>query len=682
MPTKPTTSQNKLHTYSMRIERKIVDKLGLKLYDKVPAVVAEVIANAYDADAELVTVKLPLGKALAVRRGKKVEEKGYVIEVLDDGHGMTPEEANDFYLRVGKDRRLDPKQGDESRTKHRPVMGRKGIGKLAPFGVCRTIEVRSAGGVATARGYKVTHFELDYNAILEETSEDDDLYHPRPLADDGKYDAETGTVIRLKNFHPRVVPDKETFTRQLGYRFLPLPDFRIRIEDTKQDSPERPVDVTQQDIPLAANTKVIVDDRPVKAETGENLNVTGWIAMAKQPYKNVEFAGVRIYARGKIAAVTRDFGSPAGFTGEFVARSYLVGELHADWLDEDEDLIQTHRQDILWSTELGQAFSAWGQVILKEVARRGREPRRQIVREAFVRISRLKEVAEERFEDPELRDAALELGEKIGGFASEDELADEDYVKGLLEIILTVAPHKLLVDTFRRIDQLAVGGKIDIKELVKLFSTSRIAELASYGQIAEEKIKSIDLLEELVRRDSAPERDFQSILEDAPWLIRPEWIPLTANQRLETFRSAFEAWYEKQKGQKILTTARIAHETKRPDFILLDLENQIVIVEIKPPKHLFGDEDYDRLEKYYDSIGEFLEAHPAFKKTFPLGVKIILVRDSEKVGSKTKKAMTHLIDSGALERLTWEELLANTKQANEDFLKARSALKKGGKKKP
>jgi hypothetical protein len=666
----------KKHPYSLKIERKIVDKLGLKLYDRVSAVVAELIANSYDADAENVIIRLPIGKALAVRRGKSTEEKGYIIEVIDDGHGMTPDEANNFYLHVAKDRRTDPLQGNLSRTKKRPVMGRKGIGKLAPFGVCRTIEIRSAGGVKTKEGYKVTHFELDYDAILNETSEDNENYHPRPLQDDESFDVNAGTIIRLKNFLPRMVPDKETFTRQLAYRFLPLPDFKISVQDTKQEDPETQFEIKAYDVPITETTRVIVDDRPVTTNTGEKYKVTGWIGMAKESYKNIEFAGVRIYARGKIAAITRDFGSPAGFTGEFVARSYLVGELHADWLDEEDDLIQTHRQDILWSTELGQAFSEWGQAILKEVARKGREPRRESVKNAFIKVSRLKEVAKERFNDPELENAVIELGEKIGGFAAEDELEDEDYVKGLREIILTVAPHKLLVDTFRKIEQMAVDGKVDLKELVKLFNTSRIAQLSSYGQIVEEKIKAIELLEGLIRKDDAPEQDFQKILEDAPWLIDPKWVPLTANQTLESFRGAFESWYKKEKGEEIITTTEIANPNKRPDFILLHLENYLVIIEIKPPKHVFGDEDYARLEKYYDAIKEFLDINPKIKALFPWGIKIILIRDSEKVSSTVKKALDLLIQNKILDPCRWEELLINTKRSHEAFLRARIEIKK------
>ena len=451
------------HPYTMRIERKIVDKLGLKLYDKIAAVVAEIIANSYDADAELVTIHLPLGKSLAVMKKGGIEQKGYVIEIEDDGHGMTPDEANDFYLRVGKDRREDPKQGNNSRIKGRPVMGRKGIGKLAPFGVCRTIEVRSAGGDKTSKGYKVTHFELDYDKIVKDTSEEDNEYHPTPLKDDGKWAEKTRTTIRLKNFLPKNVADKETFNRQLGYRFgLTLPDFKIKTVDTKEENPEEEFYIGKEDIPLMEGTRFEIDSIPVVAEDGREYPVTGWVGMSKRPYKNIEFAGVRIYVRGKIASITRDFGLPSGFTGEFVARSYLVGEVYADWIDDEEDFIQTHRQDILWASDLGKAFSKWGQEIIKKVAKRSREPRRKLVKERFLEVSKLKETAQKRFKNEELERTAIQLGEKIGSFASEEELEDEDYVMGLAEIILTFAPHKLLVDTFKKIQELVdEEGKVD-----------------------------------------------------------------------------------------------------------------------------------------------------------------------------------------------------------------------------
>jgi DNA topoisomerase VI subunit B len=103
------------------------------MYDKVAAVVAELIANSYDADATDVTIQLPLGVYLAKIENRNIIDNGYEIVVKDNGHGMTPNEINDFYLFIGKDRRSEPKLGDESKKYHRKVMGHKGVGKLAPF---------------------------------------------------------------------------------------------------------------------------------------------------------------------------------------------------------------------------------------------------------------------------------------------------------------------------------------------------------------------------------------------------------------------------------------------------------------------------------------------------------------------------------------------------------------------
>ena len=88
---------NEAGDYSLRISPTTVDKLGVKLYDKVSAVVAELIANSYDADAENVTVNLPLGTELARHNRDTAEtvepDTPWTIEVIDDGHGMTPGEA-------------------------------------------------------------------------------------------------------------------------------------------------------------------------------------------------------------------------------------------------------------------------------------------------------------------------------------------------------------------------------------------------------------------------------------------------------------------------------------------------------------------------------------------------------------------------------------------------------------
>ena len=128
----------------MRISR--LNNLGVKLYDKVSAVIAELIANSYDADATEVTVQAPMGQFLATRAGGTVSDKGFEIRVVDNGIGMTSQQVQDFFLVVGAERRNDRDRNDMSPRFRRKVMGRKGVGTLAPFGICKVIEVISADG--------------------------------------------------------------------------------------------------------------------------------------------------------------------------------------------------------------------------------------------------------------------------------------------------------------------------------------------------------------------------------------------------------------------------------------------------------------------------------------------------------------------------------------------------------
>ena len=79
--------------YTMTISRLSVEKLGVKLYDKASAVIAELISNSYDADATQVTIEAPMGEYLAFKKDGKVVSKQVEIRVTDDGLGMTPDEV-------------------------------------------------------------------------------------------------------------------------------------------------------------------------------------------------------------------------------------------------------------------------------------------------------------------------------------------------------------------------------------------------------------------------------------------------------------------------------------------------------------------------------------------------------------------------------------------------------------
>ena len=542
----------KAEPYEMTISRTTIDKLGIKLYDKASAVVSELIANSYDADAEKVTVKIPLSRWLATRRDGEIIDQGLEITIEDDGHGMTPEVINDFYLKVGTDPREDKRRGPTSLEKGRSRMGRKGIGKLAPFGICKIIEVKSAGGEETADGYRTAHFIMNYDDIIQET---DAAYPPTPGKYDRTYSEKKGTTIKLRDFLHRRTPDIQTFDRQTARRFgLRLPDFQIEVVDTETG---KSFTVGELAIKIDENTKIVLDDRPVELDDRTKLLVKGWVAYAEQPYSNVEVAGIRIYARGKLVSCTRDFGLNAGFTGEFTIRSYLVGVVHADWLDPDdgEDLIQSGRQDILWASEIGTAFQKWGQDVLKELGRKSWSPVRERVWKIFMEKSNIEEEAKNRFEDKAVFDSAMKLAKIIGRGASRAALEKRpEYVDRLKELVLTVAPHKMIVDKLEEAEEALVERPLEA--IADIFKDARIAEAASLGQIAIERVDAIEGLEKRLSPEiTTDEATLQKLLEGAPWLINPVWTILQANRTFENMRLAFERWWQKEFKVPITTSA-------------------------------------------------------------------------------------------------------------------------------
>jgi hypothetical protein len=274
-------------------------------------------------------------------------------------------------------------------------------------------------------------------------------------------------------------------------------------------------------------------------------------------------------------------------------------------------------------------------------------------------------------------DAALELAEKIGGFAAEDELTDPVYVEDLSSVILSVAPHTALMKAFHEFETLSEKGPVDLARMQTLFQHSRIAELASYGQIARERVRAIESLETIVR-NTAEEGEFQQLIASAPWLVEPTWSIISENEALNTFKTAFEQWYKQKFGEEVLLAIR--HERKRPDFTLVDIGGRLYIVEIKSSGHSFDDKDAERLFNYADAFDQFFANHPSVRTAFPLGFQITLVADFEKLRhANNKLSYQALIKDEKLRRIPWMEFLFRAKKSHEQFLKVARVLRQADK---
>ncbi|UFS59061.1 ATP-binding protein [Subtercola endophyticus] len=326
----------------------LVEQLGAQLYPSVTATVAELISNAWDADANHVWVTVPFGDDWS--------ENGELV-VLDDGHGMTRSEAQEAYLVVGRKKRLT-RLGDKSEG-GRLVHGRKGIGKLAAFGTAGYLEC------TTVRDGVRTSFGIDYDELRllnpDQNYFVDDIVNPLPLLDPNGVPLEHGTRVRLTKLRVKRKISADTFQTAMSRRFA--------IRDMKVIINGRPLE--RFDIPL--QFRLPRDETPAGAQVDsdgwgvERLpsgdEIKWWIGFTEKPLTDSDQLGVSVLARDKMAQRPFKFERSAGTTAQ-LGMEYLVGEVVADWLDQgddiDSDYIQSNRDQLQLENARLDEFMDWG----------------------------------------------------------------------------------------------------------------------------------------------------------------------------------------------------------------------------------------------------------------------------------------------------------------------------------
>jgi len=99
---------------SFTVDAHLLEELGSRLVGKPSIALAELIKNAYDADAKVVTIEF-----------FPQEDR---IVVMDDGHGMSRSDVIAFWMRIGTTHKRNQRR---SRLLERPLTGSKGVGRLS-----------------------------------------------------------------------------------------------------------------------------------------------------------------------------------------------------------------------------------------------------------------------------------------------------------------------------------------------------------------------------------------------------------------------------------------------------------------------------------------------------------------------------------------------------------------------
>lgn len=310
----------------MSFDPQTIEHLGVRMYSQIPSAVAELIANSYDADAEKVEIRL-YEDACGERR----------IEVIDDGIGMDFNEINEKFLRIGRNRR---KEGaDKSPSGKRKVTGKKGLGKLALFGIGEIIEVVT---VKKGSGKKTT-FVMNWKELTSTQGGGD----YRPSYKNEECDKElSGTTIVLKKLRRLSEFDKNGFAVSLSklFNFFDA-DFRCWVYLNDDEGLEVNNELKYENVgsrQFEWNLPKFLEDVGIKYEIKQEIR--GKIISTEKPLRP-GLRGITFFANGRLVNRPEFF----GVSESSHVFSYLTGWLNVDFVDDmEEDVISTNRQSLNW----------------------------------------------------------------------------------------------------------------------------------------------------------------------------------------------------------------------------------------------------------------------------------------------------------------------------------------------
>lgn len=495
--------------YRMTVDLNVLKHLGIKLYSNTAAVLTEAVANAWDADAEHVKIT--------------IAPKSDKITILDDGVGMTVKDMNAKYLRVGYRRRQEDSIHGTETAKGRPVMGRKGLGKLSLFSIARTIEVFSCANGAP-HGLR-----MSLDGIQHSVDQKEPYYSPESLeVEESK--VKSGTELVLRDLKLKRLGQSATALRKrLARRFSVIGDrndFHITINDqpvTVADRGDLSVaqflwtfgtfETDKASIPNVLKQKKLP---ATEANFPDGHCVNGWIGTARLPKQldSQEIGNLNsivVFARGRLfhENILESVNDGRLYT------KYLTGQIEADFLDTDEepDIATSGRQRIQEDDPRYVALRSFLQSKLSLIEGDWNAWRRKY------------EVKQARKDSPALEEwfASLPVGyrkvaETLIGKLSAMHVDKEVDRKDLFRHgILAFERMKLRGNTAELVNRLN-----DFESLLQILADRDALEASLYSDIVRSRLDVIDAFQDLVD-DNSKEKILQQYLFDHLWLLDPAW---------------------------------------------------------------------------------------------------------------------------------------------------------------
>lgn len=649
------------HNFEFQVDVNVINHLGVGLYSSTPAALTELVANAWDADANEVRVTV------------NPTVRSIVIE--DDGHGMSADDIQRKFLKVGYSRRQQAGKGNLSDSGKRRVMGRKGIGKLAMFALANEVKISSLAIGNDAVG-------LTVNVPQFKKSIEEGKVHPLEEFEPKAFPKQKGTRIELLQVFTGLQTTEAYLRVKLARRFSVLDEaheFKAFLNDKEIKKEDRgfyqhvqflwafddeSVDTVQA---LAKNLaqlpKVATDDQSLKPciamlpnnlRCGKmDLSVSGYVASVFRPSqlgaKEDSANMLSVFANGRVFA--EDVLTEANSAKYY--QNYLVGEVHANFLDDDDiDRATASREAIKKDDPKYQALIGFIRTTLESIGEQWddwrielgldqTEPQNAAVIEWIATLT-----------DKRDQKAATKLMTSIRNAVIHSDDVKNDAAKRVLYRSAIIGFEKLRLNN--QLDKLASVTDILGAEFAAIFASLDHVEESAYAEITRQRLAIIKKFAEISNDPATLEKVAQKYLFEHLWLLDPTWDRVTSRAEMEkTLTNYLKQTHPDSTGARLDITYRAS-------------SGRHIVVELKKPTKtsLVFYELFEQVSKYKDAVESYYKKKEPNKPVPPLDIYLLVAQTPSGFDDAKRKALAEV--NGRF--ITYDQLINDAKNSYQQYL--------------
>lgn len=627
---------DEIQKLSMEFDVNTLDHLGVRLYKQYPPIIAELVSNSWDADAQNVDIKLYSGENSTQLK----------IIVSDDGSGMSYEELQNNFLKIGRNRRIsDPSAF--SPIFHRKVVGKKGIGKLSMFGLANLITVKTVkdniknvvdmrySDIKNCNGNKYYPTEITKNEPVDEANGTEIMLSEIKRTNSFQFDCTKLGIELSKRFSIFGKENNFISNIYLNDELILNVDNSLKYSEIKNEF--------IWEIP-----EYIKDIDTVLYEYLKEKGINGNVFTSKNTLSQ-NFQGITLLVRKKLAEENTFFTDRA----KDYFHNYCYGFLNIDFIDENDndDFISTDRKSILWEESITielreKLLSLMNRIQADWRNKREAKKRKEIEDKSKININQW---------ILELNPVDRKLAANLVDSVVKDSSLDVDKSALFINHITDVFSY----ETFKNLAaELLESGNQNSAGMLKIISDWDFIESKEMAKIASGRINTIKNFKKLIENNESETKAIQPFFETFPWILDPK---MTSFERELTLSRAIKEGIIDKEAKKYG-----ANVLKRMDFFVSQNENTYRIFELKRPDTNITDKMIDNIKEYILFTKKFFITNNNIQNQ---SIKVILVTNRNNFNPKVAYEIDSMQKTGDLILRSYNELLVQAENYNKEFIK-------------